>query len=657
MIHPNRQIDDTLCPEFGPDELAAFSEGLLPDDRHSALLNHLLICLSCQRELEFLIHESELTVQPAPRVDEAEAPDFLAFRAHLQTPSPPEVRLEIGDLVGPFKLLNKLGKGGSSTVFECMDQQMQRRVAVKVLNPRLFDDSSLARLEREARTLAQLDHPSILKAFEIRPYHFPPYIVMELVAGGPASHLLRNGPLPPHLAARLIAGVARAVQHAHEQGIVHRDIKPSNLLVVQAINPNSPLPADLSLKVSDFGLARPMAGDSRLTSTNAIIGTPAYMSPEQSRGRQAEVGTASDIYALGVVLYEFLIGRPPLVADNPMQTLRLINEVEPVSPRRIQPGIARDLETICMKCLRKDPAERYDSAKDLSGDLERFLEGRPILARPISPVGRVYRWCRRNRPLAAALGGIILLLAFVVALGVNYSILQNDLLRQAEENAQRERQVAIEIGHESDSFRNLVFSSFGKLSHISDELLKVQNTSDALLLRQKTLEMNRQGIKFYLERPYYRKELTGDFIDTYFRDALALRDIGFMDESVAMLTRLLAIASQAKPADKDYLRLISVGNRSAPVLGKIKIAQKKTDEATDIMIKAFVSFRIPPNYPGLQPIHQIERYGLLITLMKDLESQNPIPYTDQIKAEIDSFHKTQLEINTIPKMPKLDLPK
>jgi serine/threonine protein kinase len=367
------------------------------------------------------------------------------------------------------------------------------------------------------------------------------------------------------------------------------------------------------------------------------------MSPEQTRGKQNEIGPSTDIYSIGVVLYEFLIGRPPLVAENTMQTLRMVNEDEPISPRLILSGIPRDLDTICMKCLRKEPSERYASAKELADDLQRFLDNRPIMARPLGPVSRLYRLCKRNVVLAASLCCILTLLFSMLALASAFAFVENDLRQKVEASATLSKNAAIEAGFESDAFRNLLFSSVRNLSQITNELGNVQTQRDALLLSVKAKNMNRESIENYLKRPYFEKELTDDRIDAYFRDAVALRDIGFTDESMAMLSRLLEIASQAKPDDKDYLRLLSIGNRTAPVLGRIKLAQSKTDEATDIMLKAFEAFRIPPNLPGLQSIHLIERYGLLNTLLKTLESQNPKPNTNQIRDEIDSLDKRLLD--------------
>ena len=626
-----------LCPEFTLQDLVEFSEGLLPTLRHKTILNHLSYCQTCETELARLIHHSQLVTKPTPK-PVTDSSEFEAFRARLQLPSEPDFQIDFGEFIGPFELVDKLGKGGSSTVYQCIDPYMRRRVAVKVLNPRLFDSSSLSRLELEARTLAKLDHPGIVRAYEIKPYHYPPYIVMELAAGGSSANLIKKSPLSPTLAARLVAGVARAVQHAHDQGILHRDIKLSNLLVVQSFDPDKPIPLDISLKVSDFGLARAMGTDSKISSINAIVGTPAYMSPEQSRGNQNEVGTASDIYSIGVVLYEFLIGRPPLVSDNTMLTLRMVNEVEPLSPRLIQSVIPRDLDTICMKCLRKDPAERYGSAKELADDLDRFLDNRSILARPIAPILKLFRWCNRNKALAASLFGILTLLTLLFVTSITFAIVQRDLRKKVEVSATLYKNAATEAGLDNDAFRTLLFSSVDMLSKFAEELDNVQNHRDAVLLSTKTKDLNRLLINSYLKRPYLQKELTGDMVDVHFRDAMALRNAGFLDQSITMLNRICDLAYQAKPGDKDYLRLISAGNRSAQSIGRILIEQKRRDEARAVMHKAWKAMPFDPDMPGLVALNLFERKSLLTTLLTTIDNVDGNPTATQIMAELESIN-------------------
>ena len=637
MSDLDSQSIDHLCPEFTLQDLVEFSEGLLPTLRHKTILNHLSYCQTCETELARLIHHSQLVTKPTPK-PVTDSSEFEAFRARLQLPSEPDIQIDFGEFIGPFELVDKLGKGGSSTVYQCIDPYMRRRVAVKVLNPRLFDSSSLSRLELEARTLAKLDHPGIVRAYEIKPYHYPPYIVMELAAGGSSANLIKKSPLSPTLAARLVAGVARAVQHAHDQGILHRDIKLSNLLVVQSFDPDKPIPLDISLKVSDFGLARAMGTDSKISSINTIVGTPAYMSPEQSRGNQNEVGTASDIYSIGVVLYEFLIGRPPLVSDNTMLTLRMVNEVEPLSPRLIQSVIPRDLDTICMKCLRKDPAERYGSAKELADDLDRFLDNRSILARPIAPILKLFRWCNRNKALAASLFGILTLLTLLFVTSITFAIVQRDLRKKVEVSATLYKNAATEAGLDNDAFRTLLFSSVDMLSKFAEELDNVQNHRDAVLLSTKTKDLNRLLINSYLKRPYLQKELTGDMVDVHFRDAMALRNAGFLDQSITMLNRICDLAYQAKPGDKDYLRLISAGNRSAQSIGKMLIDQQRRDEARAVMHKAWKAMPFDPDMPGLVPLNLFERKSLLTTLLTTIDNVDGNPTATQIMAELESIN-------------------
>ena len=637
MSDLDSQSIDHLCPEFTLQDLVEFSEGLLPTHRHKTILNHLSYCQTCETELARLIHHSQLVTKPTPK-PATDSSEFEAFRARLQLPSEPDIQIDFGEFIGPFELVDKLGKGGSSTVYQCIDPYMRRRVAVKVLNPRLFDSSSLSRLELEARTLAKLDHPGIVRAYEIKPYHYPPYIVMELAAGGSSANLIKKSPLSPTLAARLVAGVARAVQHAHDQGILHRDIKLSNLLVVQSFDPDKPIPLDISLKVSDFGLARAMGTDSKISSINTIVGTPAYMSPEQSRGNQNEVGTASDIYSIGVVLYEFLIGRPPLVSDNTMLTLRMVNEVEPLSPRLIQSVIPRDLDTICMKCLRKDPAERYGSAKELADDLDRFLDNRSILARPIAPILKLFRWCNRNKALAASLFGILTLLTLLFVTSITFAIVQRDLRKKVEVSATLYKNAATEAGLDNDAFRTLLFSSVDMLSKFAEELDNVQNHRDAVLLSTKTKDLNRLLINSYLKRPYLQKELTGDMVDVHFRDAMALRNAGFLDQSITMLNRICDLAYQAKPGDKDYLRLISAGNRSAQSIGKMLIDQQRRDEARAVMHKAWKAMPFDPDMPGLVALNLFERKSLLTTLLTTIDNVDGNPTATQIMAELESIN-------------------
>jgi serine/threonine-protein kinase len=258
--------------------------------------------------------------------------------------------------------------------------------------------SLLERLRTEAEVLARLQHPNIVQVHEVGEHGGYPYFAMEYVDGASLSQRLVLGPLPAREAAPLVETLARAVQAAHEQGFVHRDLKPANVL----------LAADGTPKVGDFGLAKSLgeglglSGPGYQTASGAILGTPDYMAPEQARGELRQVGPAADVYALGAILYECLTGRPPFRAATVLETLELVRSQEPVPPGRLQPGLPRDLQTIALKCLEKDPGRRYASTRDLADDLRRFREGAPIRARPVPTWERVGKWARR-RPAAAGL--------------------------------------------------------------------------------------------------------------------------------------------------------------------------------------------------------------------------------------------------------------
>jgi hypothetical protein len=256
--------------------------------------------------------------------------------------------------------------------------------------------------------VARLQHPHIVQVHHIGEHRGQPYFSLELVEGGTLAEKLAGQPQPAGEAAHMIETLARAVFHAHQHGIVHRDLKPANIL----------LHPDGTPKISDFGLAKSLEDDNGQTRTGTIVGTPSYMAPEQACGPLSAVGPSADIYALGVVLYEMLTGRPPFCAGTPLDTLELVRTQEPVPPRRLQPATPRDLETICLQCLAKEPRKRYATAPDLADDLDRFRAGKPIQARLVHVLERGWRWCRRNPVPAVLLACVVLLLA-VFAVGAS----------------------------------------------------------------------------------------------------------------------------------------------------------------------------------------------------------------------------------------------
>jgi eukaryotic-like serine/threonine-protein kinase len=286
-----------------------------------------------------------------------------------------------------------LGRGGMGIVYKARHRSLNRMVALKMLIAGAYaGQSERARFQREAEAVANLQHANIVTVYHVGDHEGCPYFTMELLEGGSLARALAGTPLPARQAAALLITVAEAVQAAHRAGIVHRDVKPGNIL----------LTAEGAPKVADFGLARPFGGQSALTLSGARMGTPSYMAPEQVIGKTGTIGPATDIYALGAVLYEMLTGRPPFRAETVRETERQVITEEPVPPARLNPKVPRDLETICLKCLHKDPQRRYGSAAALADDLRRFGEGRPIQARRLGWGARSWRCVRRN-PVESAL--------------------------------------------------------------------------------------------------------------------------------------------------------------------------------------------------------------------------------------------------------------
>jgi tRNA A-37 threonylcarbamoyl transferase component Bud32 len=300
------------------------------------------------------------------------------------------------------EVLVELGRGGAGVVFQARQHRPQRLVALKILRNDAGREEQ-ARFRAEAEAAARLQHPAIVPIYEVGEHDGQPFFSMEFVEGGSLSRHLADGPWTARRAAELVETVARAVQHAHEGNILHRDLKPANILLDGAGQP----------RIADFGLAKCLDADVHHTHTGQVLGTPSYMAPEQAQGNR-DVGPAVDVYALGAILYELLVGRPPFRAATPVETLVQVVHTEPIPPRRLNSAVPRDLETISLKCLEKGPGFRYASAQALADDLRRFLDGRATVARPLSAPARLWRWARR-RPSTAALALALLL---VTVLGV-----------------------------------------------------------------------------------------------------------------------------------------------------------------------------------------------------------------------------------------------
>jgi serine/threonine-protein kinase len=285
----------------------------------------------------------------------------------------------VGRRIGNYEILGELGRGGMGVVFKAQQTDLHRTVAIKmILGGTVAGEEDLNRFRTEAEATASLQHPNIVRIHEVGEFEGRPYFSMEFVDGPSLAQRLAEGPLPSRPAARYVAILARAIQHAHEHKILHRDLKPANVLLDGEDAPH----------ITDFGLAKRLQADSGQTRTGAVLGTPSYMAPEQAAGRK-ELTEAIDVYGLGGILYELLTGRPPFRAESSLATILQVLDRDPAPPRILNPNVERDLETICLKCLEKDPARRYSSAKALAEDIERYLAGESISARSLNLMSRV----------------------------------------------------------------------------------------------------------------------------------------------------------------------------------------------------------------------------------------------------------------------------
>ena len=309
---------------------------------------------------------------------------------------------------GDYQLLEEIGRGGQGVVYRARQKSLNRIVALKVIGlGQWATEAHLKRFRREAEAAASLEHPSIVPIHEVGERDGYCYFSMKLVEGGQLDEVVRHSPLSTRQAAELIAKVARTVHYAHEHGILHRDIKPGNILVDQKGEPH----------LTDFGLARLVETESTVTRTKEVLGTPSYMAPEQAIGETGKLTSATDVYGLGAVLYQLLTGHPPFAGGTTYETVKLLLETEPRQPRLLNPKVDRDLSTICLKCLEKDPQRRYPAAAGLAEDLEHWLKHEPIRAKRSGFLTHTRKWVRRH-PSTAVLVTLLVALAVVLSVTV-----------------------------------------------------------------------------------------------------------------------------------------------------------------------------------------------------------------------------------------------
>ena len=563
----------------------------------------------------------------------AETSASAAARAGCRHGEPAAWRLPDRPDVPGLELLEVLGSGGMGVVFKARQTALGRDVAVKFLrDEQRADPGRRERFIQEARAIAGLRHPHLVELYEFGQVPdasgatSQPYLVLEYVSGGSLSNLLRGSPQPPVEAARLVATLADAIHYAHGQGVIHRDLKPANVLLQRAeangegefegtrgvrFSRARPLTADLSVKVTDFGLAKFLSGGD-LTHSGDVLGTPSYMAPEQAAGKSAPVTAAVDVYGLGAILYEALTGRPPFAAATVDATLGLLRQDEPVPPRRFEPTVPRDLETICLKCLRKEPGRRYASARDLAQDLRRFAAGGHIRARPVGTTERVMVWCRRRPGFAGLLAAFVLV--FVAG-----SALVLWQWGQARQSAARAERNAAAFERERDTARQEKARAERHLQMVRDRVDQLKQLGNDLLQQAGSYRTGQAVLKEALA--FYKKLLPEEGSDPLLRRQAALlfdkvalihHTLGQAGEAAEAWGRrasLLSSLLEAEPDDIDLRSALSHSHRwrgnALRDLGQTREAQEAYDEA------ARLQERLLHDHPD-EPLYQLALSNTLL---------------------------------------------
>jgi len=430
--------------------LRKFAGGELAEDTKKQVLQHVLGCEECARVLRGFAQNEETSLRHI-----SSAPDDTSKAEGHSTNPPAELqaggdpyetlpitssrRIPAGqnqqvDSFGDYELISEIARGGMGVVYRARQNKMNRVVALKmILSGQFASAEDVKRFYTEAEAAGKLDHPGIVPVYEVGECDGRHFFSMGFVEGQSLAAKIADGPLPSQEAVQLMRQISEAIAYAHGQGVIHRDLKPANVLVDQQGAP----------RVTDFGLAKNLENESGLTQTGSVMGTPSYMPPEQASGKMSKIGPLADVYSLGAMLYCLLTGRPPFQAPSAVDTLLQVVDTDPVPPRRLNPRIPADLETVCLKCLDKDPAKRYKSAGALAEELDRFLRGEPILARPIGRAARGVRWCKRNPVVATLVAGILFVLVTGLSVSAALAVLaQNERQKVAAANVELSQALA-----------------------------------------------------------------------------------------------------------------------------------------------------------------------------------------------------------------------
>lgn len=474
-------------------------------------------------------------------------------------PAVPLAPLEPDVSLPGYEILSRLGYGSMGVVYKARQLRLDRLVAVKMIlsGPHARQQDHL-RFFAEAQAIARLRHPHIVQIYDFGQHEGRPYFTMEYLEGGNLADRLAGKPFAAREAATLVAALARALHAAHQSNIVHRDLKPANVLLTQDGYP----------KVTDFGLAK--QGDSGFTASRDILGTPAYMAPEQARGKGHPVGPAADVYALGSVLYECLTGRPPFNAVTPLETMRQVLDQEAVPPRKLSDTVPRDLEVICLKCLRKEQDKRYVSAQDLADDLDRFLAGRPILAKPVGTLERTRMWVRRNPVVAGLLAAVVL----VAATGVAGVVTQYQRAVAERDEALTQKGIAVQqtqLAHRAeDRAKQAAEEAKAKARLAKEAEDRAKRSADLAQIRAK------------------QAEETTAFLEGLFQsaDPTSFLGYGFRKQADEAVAAAALLERGAKEIEADLAEQPAVQARLLNMIGRVYRSMGKFSQAREFLEKA-----------------------------------------------------------------------